>query len=49
MELYSLKSNPQKLLKEILRENGLDISTYCVFPFDHLKDGSLDKALNLLR
>lgn len=49
MELYSLESNPQKLLKEILRENGLDISTYCVFPFDHLKDGSLDKALSLLR
>ena len=48
MTLYSLESNPQKLLKEILRELGLPIQTYCLFPFDQLKDGTLQKAMELI-
>ncbi len=45
MPIYSLESNPQKLLKELLRSDGMDISTHCHFPFDYLTEGSLEKAL----
>lgn len=49
MEFYSLESNPQKLIKEVLVKLGLPVSTHCHFPYDHpLKDGSLERALELI-
>ena len=49
MEFYSLESNPQKLIKEVLKKMGLPISTHCHFPYDRpLKVGSLDRALELV-
>ena len=46
--IYSLESNPHKLIKEILRAEGLDIGTYCHFPYDNLKPDSLRTALEIL-
>jgi 4-hydroxy-tetrahydrodipicolinate synthase len=49
MPFYSLESNPQKLIKEVLKKMGLPISTHCHFPYDRpLKSDSLEKALELL-
>ena len=47
-EIYSLESNPHKLIKEILRAEGLDIGTYSHFPYNNLKPDSLDRALEIL-
>jgi len=50
MAFYSLESNPQKLIKEVLKHMGLPISTHCHFPYDRpLKPDSLEKALDLLK
>lgn len=50
MAFYSLESNPQKLIKEVLKKMGLPISTHCHFPYDRpLKRGSLEKALDLIQ
>ena len=48
MDFYSLESNPLKLIKEVLKVKGLPINTYCHFPYNHLKEGSLNAALELL-
>ncbi len=49
MEFYSLESNPQKLIKEVLANMGLPISTHCHFPYDQpLKEGSLKRALEII-
>lgn len=48
MEIYSLESNPQKLMKELLKHRGMEISTHCHFPFDYLEEGSLETALDIL-
>lgn len=49
MEFYSLESNPQKLIKEVLAKMGLPIFTHCHFPYDQpLKEGSLEKALEII-
>ena len=49
MSFYSLESNPQKLIKEVLVKMGLPVSTHCHFPYDRpLKQGSLEKALELI-
>ena len=48
MEIYRLESNPQKIIKEILKALGLPISTHCHFPYDTLKEGSLERALELV-
>lgn len=45
---YSLESNPQKLIKEVLVREGLEISTFCCFPYDQLKEDSLNTAMALL-
>ena len=45
---YSLESNPQKLIKVVLVREGLDIGTFCCFPYDYLSEGSLEKAMALL-
>lgn len=47
-DIYSLESNPQKLLKEVLVREGLDVGTFCRFPYNYLNEGSLDKAMALL-
>jgi len=46
--IYSLESNPQKILKEILCREGIRMGTYCHFPYDNLKDGSLEQAMAIL-
>ena len=46
--IYSLESNPQKLLKEILRREGLEVNTFCCFPYNQLKEDSLDTAMAIL-
>lgn len=46
--IYSLESNPQKLLKEVLVKEGLDVGTFCCFPFNCLAEGSVEKAIALL-
>lgn len=48
MPIYSLESNPQKILKEILKALGFPISTHCHFPYDNLKADSLERALKLV-
>ncbi len=49
MSFYSLESNPQKLIKEVLVKMGLPVSTHCHFPYDRpLKDGSLETALDII-
>lgn len=48
MKIYSLESNPQKLLKEILKAMGLPITTHCHFPYDNLKPQSLECAMELV-
>lgn len=45
---YSLESNPHKLIKEVLVQEGLDIGTSCFFPYNSIKPDSLPKALALL-
>lgn len=45
---YSLESNPQKLIKEVLVKEGLDIGTSCFFPYDYVTEGALEKAMALL-
>ena len=46
--IYSLESNPQKILKEILCREGLEVNTFCHFPYDYLQDGSVEKAMAIL-
>lgn len=46
--IYSLESNPHKLIKEILVAEGLDVSTWCNFPYNALKEDSLKKAMEYL-
>ena len=47
-EIYTLESNPHKLIKEILVAEGLNINTFSHFPYNHLKPDSLEKALAIL-
>ena len=47
-EIYSLESNPHKLIKEILVAEGLNINTFSHFPYNNLKADSLEKALTIL-
>ena len=46
--LYSLQSNPQKLIKEILVRQGLSINTTCHLPFDDLDAEALETAMGIL-
>lgn len=47
-DIYYLESNPQKILKEILCKEGVSMGTYCHFPYDNLKPGSLEQAMAIL-
>lgn len=47
-EIYTLESNPHKLIKEILVAEGLKINTYSHFPYNCLKAGSVARALEIL-
>lgn len=49
MAFYSLESNPHKLIKEVLKAQGVPISTYCHFPYNDLRKDSLKVALEMLR
>jgi len=48
MAFYSLESNPQKLIKEVLNRQGVKVNTWCHFPYDYLLEGSLDKAMEMI-
>ena len=48
MAFYSLESNPQKLIKEVLNREGIKVNTFCHFPYDYLLEGSLEKAMELI-
>ena len=48
MGLYALESNPQKIFKSLLNQQGINVSTHCIFPFDYLKDGSLEKGMEIM-
>ena len=48
MPFYSLESNPQKLIKEVLNQEGIKVNTFCHFPYDYLLEGSLEKAMELI-
>lgn len=48
MKFYSLESNFFKLMKELVRLQGVDINTHTHFPFNYLNEGSVDTVLNLL-
>ena len=49
MKLYSLESNPSKVFKELIKYYKIDINTKCIFPFDTLKEDTMDTALELVR
>ena len=38
----------QKIIKEVLVREGLDVGTYCCFPYDYLTEGSVEKAMEQL-
>lgn len=46
--IYSLESNPHKLIKEILVAEGLNINTFSHFPYNELKPNSVATALAIL-
>lgn len=48
MPFYSLESNPQKLIKEVLNREGLTLNTFCHFPYNYLSEGTLEQAMALL-
>lgn len=48
MKLYQIETNCSSLFKHILKARGLDINTTTLFPFENIKDNSLDKALKLI-
>lgn len=48
MPFYALESNPQKIIKEVLNREGIKVSTYCHAPYNYLKKGSLDTAVNII-
>jgi 4-hydroxy-tetrahydrodipicolinate synthase len=47
-QIYSLESNPHKLIKEILVAEGLNINTFSHFPYNELKPDSVATALAIL-
>jgi len=48
MSFYALESNPQKIIKEVLNREGIQLNTYCYEPFNYLNEGSLDKAMEII-
>ncbi len=48
MKIYDMESNPQKILKEILKREGVDINTFCHGPYNYLNENSLENAMELL-
>lgn len=49
MELYNIESNFSLLFKMLMKENGLDINTTTIFPFNEIENEKLQKAEEIRR